>query len=348
MYIYTPDMTHCLHIRSRIASCYPAFFRFLCIACLFVQPACKNKSKTDERLSFYHWKTNYRLSKEEVQFLQTRQVEKIYLHCFDVVKKNEDAVPVGVLHWQDTIQKNIRYIPTVFIENKLMLHTDSAAICSLALHVVTLCKQILQTKNLPFDEIQIDCDWTAKTRDHYFSFLSQLRKQNILVSSTLRLYQYKYRQETGIPPVDYVSLMCYNMGNMKNEQAGNSILNVKDLQAYLGEQPPYAKPLNVALPIFGWVLLFRKHRFEGILYAMPDIHNPKWKQISRDHYLCAETYYDSICRQEFYRDDILRNEQISKKQLQQSITLIRQELKNTKNEIIYFDLDSLKIQYCPD
>ena len=317
---------------------------FICFSFI----GCNIKNHTPEQSSFYYWKTSYKLSAYEKTFLHDRHVKKIYLHCFDVVDKNNIAVPEGVLLWKDTLQPHIKYIPVVNIDNHLLSSADTATVRSLADKVMALCRQIFDTKKLPVDEIQIDCDWTKNSQTNYFFLLQYLTQQHLSVSATLRLYPYKYRNELGIPPVDFVSVMCYNMGNMKNENAENSILNLKDLEAYLSGKDSYPKPLNVALPLFGWNLLFRQHQLKGILYNAPALPSTKWKQFKDQSYICSENHYDSLCGQEFYRDDVLRIEQISKRDLNEALDLIRHHLKNTKNEIVYFDLDSNKIQYCPD
>jgi hypothetical protein len=307
--------------------------------------ACNSVNNKREAISFYYWKSTYRLTAFEVEYLKKQKVSKIYLHCFDVTDNQGAPLPEAVLLWADSLQPGIEYIPTVFIENSLFTETDSAAVRTLADRVQGLCSQILAHKQLSLSEIQIDCDWTKTSRDQYFYFLTLLKQKKLMVSNTLRLYQYKYRTDAGIAPTDFASLMCYNMGNMQNRQAQNSILNRKDLQAYISSQKAYPKPLNIALPIFKWTLLYKQQCFKGILYQHPDLNNGNWKQISATQYLCTHAYADSMCDATFYKDDLLRIEEISKHDLAEALALIHKHVKNSKNEIIYFDLDSSKIHH---
>ncbi len=58
----------------------------------------------------------------------------------------------------------------------------------------------------PPREIQIDCDWTERTRNAYFQLLTALKREPFLqgkiLSATIRLHQVKYVQRSGIPPAD--------------------------------------------------------------------------------------------------------------------------------------------------
>lgn len=313
----------------------------------FIFPnSCKQKNISTEDICFYFWKTSYQLSTFEKEYLKKQNVKKIFLHCFDIIAENKLPKPQGVLLWKEPPLKNIEYIPTVFIRNEIFLDKDTSHLKDLLEKTFTLCTQIFSSQNLLFHEIQIDCDWTKTTRDSYFYFLALLKQKKLRVSNTLRLYQYKYRAESGIAPTDYATLMCYNMGNLKNENTENSILNKKDLEAYLGAQSAYPKPMNIALPIFNWTLLYSQHLFKGILYQSPELDHAYWEPMSDIQYLCRQNYYDQNCGQEFYKDEVIRIEQVSKEELNDAILTVNKHIKNTKNEITYFDLDSTKIRNC--
>lgn len=324
-------------------SCLIGWIGFGTLLCL---NACTTPKSSNESIAFYYWKTHYHLNSFERAYLQKQDVQKIYLHCFDIALENGQPKPQGVLLWQEAALKGIEYIPTVFIQNEILQKADTSHLHELAQHTFSLCKQILAAQQLSIKELQIDCDWTESTRDSYFYFLKCLKQNNITLSTTLRLYQYKYATKSGIPPADYVSLMCYNMGNMKKAQNENSILNKNDLQAYLQSAKAYPLPLNIALPIFNWTLLYSNQTFKGILYQVPDLQNRYWKRISEISYICVQAHFDSICQQNFYPNESIRMETISKKDLEQALLTIQHYVNNSKNEIIYFDLDSSKIRHC--
>lgn len=83
------------------------------------------------------------------------------------------------------------------------------------------------------------------------------------------MHQVKYRLRSGIPPVDRGLLMCYNMGDLKQISAPNSIIDNNIAQDYLKDLKSYPLPLDVALPIYSWSLQFRQGRFLGILRDVP-------------------------------------------------------------------------------
>lgn len=115
-------------------------------------------------------------------------------------------------------------------------------------------------------EIQFDCDWTKSTRDKYFAFLHEVTKlfNDKLVTSTIRLYQYKYPNEAGVPPVKRGVLMCYNAGDIKDKATRNSIFDREEVMSYL-KGGDYPVPLDYALPVFQWALLFHDDKLTSIL-----------------------------------------------------------------------------------
>lgn len=115
-------------------------------------------------------------------------------------------------------------------------------------------------------EIQFDCDWTKTTKAQYFAFLDEAKKlfDQKLVSSTIRLYQYKYPAEAGVPPVKRGMLMCYNAGNIRSNKTTNSIFDKDEIMSYL-DAKEYPVPLDYALPVFDWALLYQQGQLKGIL-----------------------------------------------------------------------------------
>jgi len=115
-------------------------------------------------------------------------------------------------------------------------------------------------------EVQFDCDWTKSTKETYFAFLEESKKlfPNQVVSSTIRLYQYKYPKDAGLPPVKRGMLMCYNAGNVKDPKSLNSIFDKDEVMSYL-KADDYPIPLDYALPMFGWALLYRDGDLKSIL-----------------------------------------------------------------------------------
>lgn len=116
-------------------------------------------------------------------------------------------------------------------------------------------------------EIQFDCDWTKSTRNNYFSFLKECHKifTDKRLSSTIRLYPYKYARQAGVPPVDRGMLMCYNAGDVRNIKTRNSIFDRAEIMSYLKGSEKYPLPLDYALPVFEWAVLYRDSVFKTIV-----------------------------------------------------------------------------------
>lgn len=215
--------------------------------------------------------------------MQDLAAEHVYIKWFDInwIEQHQQPGPIAVLQASD----NIKYLftipnsPVVFINNTVFNKIDSTAISRLAnnLYEAIYNKSILLSAYTGLSseaywhniqEIQIDCDWTPRTKNKYFYFLhlfkSALKEKTL--SITLRLYPYKYQQKMGIPPADKAILMSYNMDQIKNIHTRNSIFDPAVLQQYLTVDN-YPLPLEVALPTFGWYVWFRNNNFMGIVYA---------------------------------------------------------------------------------
>jgi hypothetical protein len=80
----------------------------------------------------------------------------------------------------------------------------------------------------------------------------------------VRLYQYKYPNEAGVPPVKRGMLMCYNAGDIKDKEGANSIFDKDEIMEYL-DAKAYPVPLDYALPVFEWALLFHDGKLKTIL-----------------------------------------------------------------------------------
>jgi hypothetical protein len=109
------------------------------------------------------------------------------------------------------------------------------------------------------DEIQIDCDFTARNLKNYYNFLQEVRdeaqKHGMQLSTTIRLHQLSMP----IPPVDYGVLMVYNTGDPNKFNERNPILDMRDVQPYLRYLADYELPLAAAYPTFRWI-----RNFDGV------------------------------------------------------------------------------------
>jgi hypothetical protein len=301
----------------------------------------QNKAESN---SFYYWKTTYNPTKFENDYVEKHNVKNIYIRCFDVMYETENSYkPSNVVLWNQKPNPKINYIPVVFIDKKIFEQIDSVQNKELSKNIMKLCKQIFDSQHLPISEIQIDCDWAGLSKENYFYFLKEIKKDVKIVSATLRLHQYKYQTQSGIPPVDYCSLMCYNIGDVKSNNNSNSILNKIDFDSYT-KGDYYPKPINIALPIYTWSLLFRNNQFAGILPQIPILDTGNWRKINGLQYECKNSFLDTISSRYFYSQDVIKVENCSKEEWNTITTYIKNKIKNPKHEIIYFDMDSASIQ----
>lgn len=226
--------------------------------------SCTNDTTTEE-LSFYYWKQNFQLSTVQQDFLSGQGVKRLFVKFMDVDLEGGHAVPVAPIHFADESYTGFEIVPCVFITNRTF-QSKQVDPEKLAHRVWDYLQEINTAHQLSPKEYQFDCDWTPSTQQAYFSFLLTINKLKggAALNSTLRLHQYKYPQQTGIPPVDKVTLMYYNMGDIEDVQEVNSILNHEKGSAYLNAQA-YPLSLDVALPLFSWTLVYRLGHLETII-----------------------------------------------------------------------------------
>ena len=71
--------------------------------------------------SFYYWKTTFKLSQKEREMLSSQKVEELYVRFFDVDwdAASGQALPVGMISMSDSVVRDYRIVPVVFITNKV-------------------------------------------------------------------------------------------------------------------------------------------------------------------------------------------------------------------------------------
>lgn len=260
-----------------------------CIIC-----ACQKKAPVIIP-SFYFWKNNaYNLSTAEKHVLDTFHIKKLYVKYFEVSRDSLwGNAPVAktslkIKQW-DSVTAEI--IPVIFIKNEVMLRSNKQALDSLADNITFLTQKIANDKmNTAYKEIQIDCDWTEKSKDNYFYFLERFKKASgKIVSVTLRLYQYKYSEKMGVPPVNKATLMCYNLVNALQNESKNSIIDINELQKYLNKEKRYPLHLDIVLPAYSWMLLYQYDQFKGVISRENDAllnmlseTRPLWYTVTKD------------------------------------------------------------------
>jgi len=304
----------------------------------------------------YHWKTVFAPDSAEQAWLQANDMDRLYLKFFDVDIDGPDAQPEphATIVLSSRLLPNTSYVPCVFITNRVFSRIGEPAIDRLARQVSDKILRIVEQSALPElpDEVQIDCDWTATTRAAYFRFLSQLKghlsAQNIRLSVTIRLHQAKFPEQTGVPPADRGMLMFYNIGSLSAVEENNSILNLEDAQKYLSDYAAYPLPLDLALPIFHWGVLFREEtliRLINNLEATALSDTAFFRTIAPHRFEVKKSTY--LNGTYLYAGDHLRIEQVQPEALMDIATLIKPRLARDSFYLALYHLDPETIKFFP-
>ena len=219
----------------------------------------------------YYWRTDLRLDSTEQAFLHTYHINKVYCRYFDVVMSDDgEPKPNATIAFSDTLPEGVEIIPTVYITEDCMHQKHEG----LAEKIVTRIRQMNETNDIPgVCELQIDCDYTAKSRKHYYAFLEEVSQcwkaslsgdaKDERLSATIRLHQLAMEA----PPVDYGVLMIYNTGDPRKFMERNPILDLRDVSPYLHRLDDYALPLAAAYPVYQWVRNIHSVRVEHTVEA---------------------------------------------------------------------------------
>lgn len=231
--------------------------------------SCGGRRGGDAVRSVYYWSTTLRMDSVKERFMREHNVSRMYIRYFDVVEDESGRlVPNATLRFVTAVPKGIEVVPVVYIVNSCMRRDISG----LAEKIYRRVRQMNETNGIGgVKEIQIDCDWTMRTRSVYFSFLRQLRSMagadGIKLSATIRLHQLSQPA----PPVDRGVLMMYNTGDFTDLACRKPILDMNDAAPYMPRLAGYGLPLAAAYPLYSWRILFRRGRYVGIMHADDDL-----------------------------------------------------------------------------
>ena len=242
--------------------------RFSLEFCLLISLLCIGCSQQKQRElpegnAVYFWRTDLRLDSTEKAFLQQYHINKVYCRYFDVVMNDDgtEPKPNATISFSETLPADIEIIPTVYITEDCM-HQKHAG---LAEKIVKRIQQMNETNDISeVREIQIDCDYTSKSRSTYYGFLKEVRQAwGKTVSTTIRLHQLSM----ATPPADYGVLMIYNTGDPRKWEDRNPILDYRDVYPYLERLDNYQLPLAAAYPVYLWVRNIQGVRVEHTVEA---------------------------------------------------------------------------------
>lgn len=298
--------------------------KLLLITCLMGSLAllsCRRAGGAGEVRSVYYWSTVLDIDSQKAAFIGRHGVSRVYLRYFDVVPDEAGRpVPNATLRFKTGVPRGVEVVPTVYVVNSCMAADTSG----LAERIVRRVVQMCETNGIgPVSELQIDCDWTRRTRERYFAFLRTVGRlaadRGMRVSATIRLHQLAEAP----PPVDRGVLMMYNTGDFTSPDCEKPILDMRDAAPYVGNLGRYGLPLSAAYPIYSWRILFRGGRYVGIMH--------------RDDMLPFMPG-DSIAVREPTVDDIM-----------QAAGAVSRRRRDANREVILFDMSNQNItRFNPD
>lgn len=317
--------------------------RFLWSLLVFLLIACGKNDKPI--IAFYYWKTIFKLSEKETEILKDNNVSKLYIRYFDISlnPENQLPIPLSPIRFQQNTN-NFTIVPVVFIQNKVMLSPD-LDIDDLAQKTLSLVEQINSKNKIQCNEIQVDCDWSLKSKENYLKFIERFKKlSHKKLSATIRLHQIKYFKKTKIPNVDSGVLMYYNMGTIAPDSL-NSIYDKKIAERYLKSLKKYPLHLDLALPIYSWGVHIRNQKVIGLrskinLSELKKDQN--FEQINTVFFKVKQSNYKNGV---FYEEnDLLKIEAISPEDLLEMADELNENLAQKPKEIIFYDLDEFNLK----
>ncbi|MFZ4399924.1 MAG: hypothetical protein ACOYO1_07820 [Bacteroidales bacterium] len=218
--------------------------------------SCKNNDVVTNSLYCWNQRDSYDVfSKDETKAIFDNGIKKIYFRLSDVVwNKEYHAEPVNInkLPLNHAIANYAEIVPCMFFTNEVMIKSTKDELEFMAQKIA------MKVNSDSVHEFQLDCDWSDESREHYFYFIQTLKpllNSNICLTATIRLYQYKYPDKAGIPPVDRGMLMLYNFNIPKKYDAKNAIFELDEAKKYMGNKH-YKLPLDFAVAHFKWRILY--------------------------------------------------------------------------------------------
>ncbi len=299
------------------------------------------------QINFYHWNTVFSINEEQQHFLKDVNTKKLYVKYFDVAFNPNTKKPEYRAVVNFKTQPDYAVVPCVFITNATFNHVKD--VTTFAKEIYSKIQQINLKSTLKINEIQMDCDWNTTTQKRYFQFLESLKKQlekeEVTLSATIRLHQIKYKNKTGVPPVEKGCLMCYNMGNIEHLNETNSIYKEVLLRNYTQTINEYPLDLNIAVPLYSWGLVYRFGKLVEIINDLTEEElksqahfskkDDKSFQLKGNHYFKSSYLYDG---------DIIRVEKTPLEITQKGIEVLYSRMENKPKELLFYHLKSNLIQ----
>ena len=264
------------------------------------------------RRAFYYWRTTFALTPTEQQAVHDLHVERIYVRVFDLAWKDAALATLGpvTLGAGAQVPAGVEIVPVVYLKAEVFAHLTAAQLPEVARDVWSHVQDRANVLGTSVHELQVDCDWTDTTRDGFFGFVRALKAvAHVPMSSTIRLHQVKYRERTGVPPVERGMLMFYNMGTFSADPDARMIFDAASAAKYLARMDDYPLPLDLALPIWSWTVHTRDGLVVGLLQSTDPAELPALDFVRADGAAQFVVTRDAFLHGELLREgDVLKIE----------------------------------------
>lgn len=285
-----------------------------------------------------------KFSETEKEALKENNVQKLYVRYFDIGLHPESnfPIPISPIRFEENLEE-YTIVPVVFIQNKVMLQPN-LDVKDLAQKTFDFIEQINSKNKIACQEIQIDCDWTIKSKENYLKFIEVFKKlSKKKLSATIRLHQVKYFKKTKIPNVDSGVLMYYNMGSIAPDSL-NSIYDKKVAERYLKSLKRYPLHLDFAFPIYSWGVHIRNNKVIGLRSKMNGRELEKDSNFEKTSPIFFKVKHSNYKNGIFYEEnDLLKIEEIKPEDLKEMAEDLQDNLVEKPNEIIFYDLDEFNL-----
>jgi hypothetical protein len=294
--------------------------------------------------SYYDW---FIEEKIRADIRDSLNIKRIYVKILDI-----DWSPINKAYprshnYLPEADSIFSFVPTIFITNRVFKEINEVEINDLSDKVFNKIYNGVDKKDAKIKEIQFDCDWTDSTREKYFQFLKIFKQKakNCQISATIRLYQYKYREKTGVPPVDKGMLMLYNLQDLKRYDIANSIFDAQEAKAYLDNQPKYPLPTDAALPLFSWAVGFHEGEAVALHNGVSQVQADTLSFLKKEKKHYYEVKKDCTFEGHYYRTgDKIKVEYIDQEGLQSAANLAKNVIYGENPNIVFYHLDQKIIE----
>lgn len=293
---------------ARLLLQFALLLPLLCSSCTNPTPAPAANS-SQPQTTFYHWETTLAPDSTARHLLDSFACDRLYVKAFDWSWRSGRVESAALVEMVDTVGLP-QLIPVVFITNSVFANCLEDQVPTYAKDIVDLLEDLFPAG---FPELQIDCDWTARTQGPYFDFLKavQAYRPKLELTCTVRLHQYRDRKTQGVPPVKRATLMAYNTGDLNDWATENSIYDTTIVKAYLANQPPFPLKLDIAVATYDWAVVYRRDKL-AYLINEPNltelVDTERFRQLAVNRYtVIKSTYLDGIY---LYADDLIRLEEM--------------------------------------